>query len=113
MLRAGLAYIGKTYVPRPVTTTVPTPLLNEQGVDLNTSPQLDNSTPSNIISCIPRPLATREHQIALIESRGPNLLGVNILHVGLANLAKSTPVQPGQPMVSLPLESTKHNRNSD
>jgi hypothetical protein len=38
MLRAGLACIGKTYVPQPITTTVSTPLLNEQGVDLNMSP---------------------------------------------------------------------------
>ena len=112
LLRAGLASIGKTYVPRPVTTTVPTPLLNEQGGDLNTN-QLDNSSPSCIAPRIPRPLATREAQIALIESRGPNSRGVNLLHAGLADLAKSRPVEPSQPRVRLPLESTKHNPYSD
>ena len=113
MLRAGLAGIGKTYVPQPVTTTVSTPLLNAEGADLNMSPPLDNSTPPSFAIRIPRPLATREHQIAIIESRGPNSRGVNLLHAGLADLAKSTPRQPSQAMVSLPLEATKHIRNSD
>ena len=116
MLRVGLACIsGKTYVPQPVTTTILTPLLNEQGVDLKMPPPLDNSIPSSIVSRNPRPLATCEHQIALIESRGPNSRGANLLHAGLADLAKSTPLQPGQLLVmaNLLLEPTKHIRNFD
>lgn len=93
MLRAGLASIGKTYDPQPVTTTVPTIVLNAQVADVNMTP--------------PRPLATREHQIALIESRGPNSRGVHLLQAGLADLANITPPQPGPPMVSLTLDALK------
>jgi hypothetical protein len=99
MLRAGLASIGKTYDPQPITTTVPTILLNAQGVDLNMNPL--------------RPLAIREHQIALIQSRGPNSRGVNLLHAGLADLANLTPTEPGPQMVSLPLEGPKHHNQCD
>jgi hypothetical protein len=96
MLRAALADIGKTYVPQVVTTTDTTPL--------------GNSTETLRIS---RSLATREHQIALIESIGPNSRGVNLLHAGLADLAKMTPPQPDPPMVSLPLEARKHHPQCD
>ena len=99
MLRAGLVSIGKTYDPQPVTTTVPTIFLNAHVADLNMTPR--------------RPLATREHQIALIESRGPNSRGVNLLHAGLADLAKITPPQPRPSMVSLPLEAPKHHLHCD
>ena len=99
MLRAGLASIGKTYDPQPVTTTVPTIPLNAQVADVNMTP--------------PQLLSTREHQIALIESRGPNSRGVNLLHAGLADLANITPIEPGPPMVSLPLEAPKHHLHCD
>ena len=73
MLRAGLAGIGKSYVPQAVATTVPPfPLFNAQGADLHMTGPLDSSTPPSETKRIPRPLATHEHQIALIESRGPN-----------------------------------------
>ena len=91
MLRAAMADIGKTYVPPLVTTGDTTPLGN----------------PTETLR-IPRPLATREQQIAFIESRGPNSRGVQLLHAGLADLARMTPPQPDPPMVSLPLEGPKH-----
>jgi hypothetical protein len=94
MLRAGLASIGKTYDPQPITSPVPAVIMNAQGADLNMKPL--------------RPLATREHQIAIIESRGPNSRGVNLLHAGLADLAKMTSPQPDPPMVSIPMEAPKH-----
>ena len=89
MLRAGLASIGKTYDPQPITSPVPAVIMNAQGADLNMKPL--------------RPLATREHQIAIIESRG-----VNLLHAGLADLAKMTSPQPDPSMVSIPMEAPKH-----
>ena len=99
MLRAGLASIGKTYDPQPITTTVPTIPLNAHCDDPNMTHL--------------RPLATREHQIALIESRGPNSRGVNLLHARLADIAKMTPPQPDPPMVSIPLETPKHHPQCD
>lgn len=99
MLRAGLASIGPSYDPQPIATTVPTILLNAQGADLDMTPL--------------RPLANREHQTSLIESRGANSRGVNLLHVGLADLANLTPTEPGPQMVSLPLEGQKHNNQCD
>ena len=72
MLRAGLASIGKTYDPQSITTTAPTILVNAQGVGFNMNPL--------------RPPSSREHQIELIESRGPYSRGVNLLHAGLADL---------------------------
>ena len=95
MLRAGLASIGRTYDPQSITTTVPTILLNAQGADFNTKPL--------------RPPASRHHQIGLIESRGPNSRGVNLLHAGLADIA--TRKEHGPETVSLPLEGPKqHNQ---
>ena len=60
-----------------------------------------------------RPIAIHEYQIAPIESRGPNSRGVSLLHVDLANLAKTFIFQPSWPMVNLPLETTKHNHKFD
>ena len=85
MLRAGLASIGKPDDPQPLPTMEPTILL----------------TP-------PRPLATREAQIAIIEARGPNSRGVQLLHAGLADLARTTPPKPSPPMVSLTMEAPSH-----
>lgn len=99
MLRAGLASIGPSYDPQPIATTVPTIFLNAQGADLDMTPL--------------RPLANREHQTSHIESRGANSRGVNLLHVGLADLANLTPTEPGPQMVSLPLEGQKHNNQCD
>jgi hypothetical protein len=97
MLRAGLASIGKTYDPQSITTTVPTSLLNAQGADFNMNPL--------------RPPASRDHQIELIESRGPNSRGVNLLHAGLADLASRK--EHGPQTVSLPLEGPKHHNQCD
>ena len=99
MLRAGLASIGKTYDPQPFTTTVPTIPLNAQCVDPNMTPL--------------RPLATREYQIVVIESRGPNSRGVSLLHAGLADIAKMTPPKPDPPMVNIPLEAPSHHPQFD
>jgi hypothetical protein len=100
MLRAGLASIGKSYDPQPITSTVQANhTLNAQGADLNMTPL--------------RPLATRERQIAIIESRGPNSRGVALLHAGLADLAAMTSNQPDPPMVSLPMEAPKHHPQCD
>ena len=97
MLRAGLASIGITYDPQPITTTVPTILLNAQGADFNMKPL--------------GPPATCEHQIELNESRGPNSRGVKLLHAGLADLATHTDHSPQT--VSLPLEGPKHHNQCD
>jgi hypothetical protein len=97
MLRAGLASIGKTYVPQSMTTTVPTILLNAQGAEFNMNPL--------------RPPYSREHQIELIESRGPNSRGVNLLHAGLADLASRK--EHGPQTVSLPWEGPKHHNQCD
>ena len=101
MLCAGFVGIGKTYVNQAVTTIVSFPLLKAKGVDLNMSPPpigRFNTSEQNITH--PASLATHEHQIALIESRGLNSKGFSFLHVGLVDLAKTTPLQLGQPMVS-------------
>jgi hypothetical protein len=76
-------------------------------------PQVKDSAPPFDTLPIVRLTTSREHQIALIKSRGPNSRGVNLLHAGLADLGKTAPLQPGQPMVNLPLEATKRIRNSD
>ena len=85
MPRVGLASIGKPYDPQPLTTTVPTIILKP-----------------------PRPLATREQQIAIIEARGPNSRGIQLLHAGLADLARTTPPKPSPPMVSPTAEAPSH-----
>ena len=113
MLHSGLIDIGKTYVPRLVITIVVSFLLNEQGVDLNISFPLHSSTPPYKMLGIMCFIATCEYQIVFIESRGPNSRGVRLLHVALADLAKTLVLQPGQPMVNLPLEATKHNYKFD
>ena len=97
MLRAGLASIGKIYDPHSITTTVPTILLNAQGAEFNKNPL--------------RPPASREHQLELIESRGPNSRGVNLLHAGLADLGSRR--EHGPHTVSLPLEGPKHHNQCD
>jgi hypothetical protein len=97
VMRAGLASIGKTYVPQSMTTTVPTILLNAQGAEFNMNPL--------------RPPYSREHQIELIESRGPNSRGVNLLHAGLADLAAHK--EHGPQTVSLPWEGPKHHNQCD
>ena len=99
MLRAGLASIGKPYDPHLIMSRVPTIPLNAQCVDPNVTPL--------------RPLATREHQIALIESRGPNSRAVSLLHAGLADIAKMTPPKPDPPMVNIPLEAPSHHPQFD
>ena len=76
-------------------------------------PPLDGATPPNKTLRIPCPFATREHQIVFIKSRGPNSRGVSLLHVGLADLAKTPPLQHREPMVSLTLEATKRIHKSD
>ena len=76
-------------------------------------PPPDGSTPPNETLRILCPLATREYQIAHIESRGPNSRGVSLLRVGLANVAKIPPLEPSQPMVNLPLEATKQIHKSN
>jgi hypothetical protein len=88
MLRAGLAGIGKIYDPQCMTTTVPMILLNAQGAEFNMNQV--------------RPPSSREHQIELIESRGPKSSGVNLLHAGLADLGPRK--EHGPLTVSIPLE---------
>lgn len=99
MLRAGLESIGKSYDPQLVTTTVPTLICNAQGADQSMTPL--------------RPLATREQQIAMIEARGPNSRGVQILHAGLADISKNTPPKPVPPTELIPMEALKHHPYSD
>ena len=101
MLRAGLASIGKSYDPQLVTSTVPTLICNAQGADQSMTPL--------------RPLATREQQIAMIEARGPNSRAVQILHAGLADIAKNTPPKPVPPTVSplIPMEAPKNHPYGD
>ena len=113
LLRAGLAGIGKTYVSQAVVPILPSTPLNAQDGTLNMNPPLDKSTSPSDHTRIPRPLATREQQIALIESRGPNSRGVRMLHAGLADIARSASHHAGQPMVTPPLETTIHNGLSD
>ena len=110
MLRAGLLSLDKHYVPPPVTSTVQNRSLNAHGVELNETKQLDGSTPKGSLR-ITRPLATRESQIALIESASPNSRGVCLLRAGMADKAKTEPPEPVQATVSLPVEAMPHIRN--
>jgi hypothetical protein len=110
LLRAGLAAIGKTYVLVSVMTPIASPLLNAQGAGLNMSPPLHGSTLPSKTSRVTRPLATREHKIMHTESRGPNS---SLLHAVVADVAKTPPLQPSQPTVSLPLEASKHSQYID
>ena len=105
MLRAGLLNLDKNYVPPLVTTTVQNRKLNAHGAELNEAKQLDGSTR------ITRPCATRESQIALIESAGPKSRGVSLLRVGMADKATTQPPEPVQPTVSLPVDAMPHIRN--
>lgn len=99
MLRAGLGSIGKSYDPELVTTTVPTLLYDAQGAEQSMTPL--------------RPLATREQQIAMVEARGPNSRGVQILHAALADIAKNTPPKPVPPTELIPMEAPIHHPYND
>ena len=60
-----------------------------QGVDLNMEPAVEESAlPSDMVPIVCAP-STRDYQIALIESRGPNSGGVRMLRAGLANIGKT------------------------
>lgn len=113
MLRVGLLSLDKNYVPPSVTTTVQNRNFNAQGAELNEANQLDGSTTPKGSLRIAHPLATRESQIALIESAGPNSRGVRLLRVGMAEKAKTQPPQPVQPTVSLLVDAMPHIRNSE
>ena len=75
-----------------------------QGVDLNMVPPVEDLVPPCDTLPIVRSTATCDYQISLIESKGPHSRGVHML---------TPPLEPGQPMVSLPLEATKHIHKSN
>ena len=56
--------------------------------DLNMVPPVEDSAPPSDTLHFVRSTATRDYQISLIESRGPNSRGVHMLRVGLVCIAK-------------------------
>lgn len=113
MLRAGLPGYDKTYGLQPVTAAVHTHPLNAQGLELHEANQLDASTTLKGSISIARPLATREYQLAVPNTTGPNARGVAVRRAGLADVANTQPLEPIQPTVSLPVDATTQIRNSD
>ena len=99
LLRAGLAGIGKTYVPQLQSTKHACPIMSEEGVHSNLGSIVKDSSPPETLTTV-HPVGTREHQMSLIESQGPNSRALRLLRAGLADRA-NTPKQEGLRTASL------------
>ena len=77
------------------------------GVDTNMCTLVDASTPPCETLAIMHPTTTRDYQISLIESQGPNSRLVWLLRAGLADCANNPISWPGRTTISLPIEATK------
>jgi hypothetical protein len=89
LLRAGLAGLGKTYAPQPAMTKLPSTINHVEGVDTSMCTLADASTPPCGTLAIVHPAATRDYQISLIESQGPNSRAVRLLRAGLGDRANN------------------------
>ena len=65
------------------------PVVTLQNAGLNMAPQGEESTELIETLSIVRPRTTRDYQISLIESRGPNSRGVRLLRAGLDAIGKT------------------------
>jgi hypothetical protein len=98
------------------TTACPRVIMQE--VDLNVVPTVEESAPQSETRAVER-MTSRDYQISLIEARGPNSRGVQMLRAaglsrdGVADKAKSQPPEPVQASVSLPVNAMPHIRNSE